>query len=117
LRFVDVRWTNGTGGEWNTNNADRAPFTVITDTSGNVTILRQARIIKNPGIIGYGGAVSSADNEYVLPVMKTTSPDPTTMLQKTIPVYSNLPYTDANNGPALASPTGTFICHGTLNFQ
>src|SRR5262245_44508796 len=28
--------------------------------------------------------------------------------KKTIPVYSNLPYTDANNGPALASRTGTW---------
>jgi hypothetical protein len=118
---VTAPWTavgegtdGGTGGRWKTDNAAQLSFSVITDPStGNVMIKRTTIFppIHN-GIVGSGGANSADDHELGLPVMKTMKSNDTA-----IPVYLPLPYTQANNGPTIANPSGTFICYGTLNFQ
>jgi hypothetical protein len=89
---------------------------VDTNATGNISIKRY--MLTNPipnGIVGFGGANPATDYEYFqLPMMATMKPTDTA-----IPFQwpSPQPYAQANNGPTIANPSGTFICSGGMNLQ
>jgi len=110
--------TAGAGGGWTTNNASNDPqFKVDTDPMGNISMTRPVLTPPIPkGIVGFGGANPATDYEYFqLPPMKTMHPSDTAIPFQ----FPNqpLPYTSANNGPTIASPSGSFSCHGAMNLQ